>query len=147
MWVTLCCGLPGLFRYILESVLGNSIEHFTDLSWGRNNLGHKSFYSHLRCLRSGTEKRMDYLFQSLSLSYSVGRSDRSEASFFCLGSGLVALLNSVCSAPKRLDCCLLVVVVICSSSIICSAASIASRSVEIVLWSSGPASCRVLRPA
>ena len=148
MGVTLCWGLPGLFRYILESVLGNSIEHFTDLSLGRNNLGHKSFHSHLRCLRAGTEKWMDYLLlQSLSLSYSVGRSDRSEASFFCLGSGLVALLNSVCSAPKRLDCCLLVVVVICSSSIICSAASIASRSVEIVLWSSGPASCRVLRPA
>ena len=151
MWVTLCCGLPGLFRYILESVLGNSIEHFTDLSLGRNNLGHESLYSHLRSLGAGTEKYswMDYLFQSSSLSYSVGRSDRSEASFFCLGWGLVALLISVCSAPKRLDCCLLVVVVICicSSSIICSAASIASRSVEIVLWSSGPASCRVLRPA
>ena len=59
-------GLPGLFRYILESVLGNSIEHFTDLSLGRNYLVHKSFNSHLWGLRPGTEKNslMGYLFQS-----------------------------------------------------------------------------------
>ena len=98
------------------------------------------------------------------VSHSVGSSARSEASFFCLGSGLVCFRNSVCSCPNKEAFCRRVVVVIISSfnitisiiiiiitilltSIICSAASIASRSVEMVRCSSGPASCRVRRPA
>ena len=70
----------------------------------------------------------------------------SEVNFFCLGRGLVCFLNSVLIWPKS-EAFLLVVTSLSSCSIICSAAHMASRSVEMVRWSSGPASWRVLRPA
>lgn len=81
-----------------------------------------------------------------SVRGSIGKSAKSDASFFCLGSGLVCFLNSVASCPNS-GAFRRVGISSSRSSCMASAAIMASRSVDIVRCSSGPASCKVLRPA
>ena len=119
----------------------------TSLTWapeGMNFVINLSTVTSDASVRGLKEKIMNLVEQEHCKTYSTGRSVKSEVSFFCLGSGLVCFLNSVVSWPSS-EWFLRVVII--SSSIISSAAIMASRSVEIVLCSSGPASCRVLRPA
>ena len=84
-------------------------------------------------------------FETLD-THSMGKSAKSDVIFFCLGNGLVCFLNSVAIWPNS-GAFLRVEMSSSPPITIASAAIIASRSVEIVRWSSGPASCRVRKPA
>ena len=94
---------PWLFRDILESVLGDRVEHLLHLGSSRHQFGQNSLHRHFRSLSARTAKveiimKVNEDMRTLSTQFSthsMGRSDMSEVNFFCLGRGLVCFLNSV----------------------------------------------------